>query len=148
MPTFSEYVQTTLDERFPDLDDAKIEKKLWGAAVAESMTPYSQVSIAILDKGGYSSRHWHNQKVNVFSVIEGELVVRVWHKFDPANAEIKRPDEWIRVMPGDSIQIANNVIHQMEAKQNTICFEMYFAGASGHRVAADDIHRITIGGMH
>lgn len=141
---FSEFVARTLN-KFKKLDLNKVEKKLWGAAVAVGRTTYGQMSIAVIDKGGFCSRHYHNQKVNTFIVDEGTLLVHIWR--DPMDCDTRDPDETHEVKAGSAFTVPINVIHEMEGKTDVVCMEAYHTCQSGHKVCPKDIHRFTKGGM-
>jgi len=142
---FTDFVCSVLD-RFAKVDPLRVEKKRWGAAFSIGVTTYGQMSLAIIDKGGFCSRHYHNQKVNVFNVCEGELHVHVWN--DELKCDTKKPDLTHVVKAGESLQIPINVIHEMEAMTDVVCMESYHTVQSSHKVCPKDIHRFTTGGMH
>jgi len=141
---YSEFIARTLN-RLNKLDPAKVEKKLWGAAVAVGRTTYGQMSLAIIDKGGFCSRHYHNQKVNTFIVDEGILLVHVWT--DPMDCDTREPDITHEVKSGEALTIPINVIHEMEGKTDCIVMEAYHTCVPCHKVCLKDIHRFTTGGL-
>ena len=124
----------------------RAEKKLWGVAVPLSdPNRHTQSSLAVLDAGGYSSIHIHNQKVNVFCCERGEMVISIWDR--PEGAEIVDPDREVKLLAGESLIVDINIAHQMHAVENSVCVEFYYCHAAGHIVSPADIQRLTTGGQ-
>ena len=142
---FSDFVESVLD-RFQIADHYCVEKKRWGAAVAICDSPHGQMSLAIIDKGGFCSRHFHNQKVNVFNMIEGTLQLKVWDG-QPKDIATVKADNVFAIESGMSYQIGVNIIHEMEARTNVVCMEAYYPTQANHIVSRADISRFTTGGL-
>lgn len=140
---YSSFVSDVLDG-LHGLDPEAVERKPWGAAVHMGHTEFTQMSLAIIDQGGFCSRHFHKQKVNVFCVIEGELLVHSWA--DQYKSDSRSPDRTDLIQAGMAIQMPVEVIHEMEGLTNVVCMESYFAIKRGHKVCRNDIHRMTRGG--
>ena len=51
------------------LEDERVEKKLWGEKEILDINQFSQLDFLIIKKGGYCSRHKHFQKYNLFYII-------------------------------------------------------------------------------
>jgi len=145
---FSDFVLRSI-ELFGFEDEHMIEKKHWGAAIRICDSAFGQMSLAIIDKGGFCSRHFHNQKVNVFSVISGTLQIKTWNDSETEDIVTRKADNSFAIEAGMSWQIPVNQIHMMEANvTDVLVMESYFSTAPGHRVFLNDIHRLTIGGKY
>ena len=146
---FSEFVLRTI-EQFGINHEFMVTKKHWGAAVAICGSEFGQMSLAIIDKGGYCSRHFHNQKVNVFNVVSGTLQIQTWDSHH-SETEIENipADNIFAIEAGMSYQIGVNQIHLMAAPTtDCIVMEVYYATQPGHQVMLADIQRFTEGGKH
>ena len=123
-----------------------LTKKPWGMAVAFCESKLGQMSLAIIDAGGFCSRHYHAHKANVFTVYAGTLAVHIWDGFDEKQAT-RPPDRVLTVERGSSIVVPPNVVHLMTATANCLCVESYFNPLGG-KVCTKDIHRLTTGGKN
>src|SRR5688572_17902449 len=69
-------------------------------------------------RGGYSSRHHHSSKFNLFFVERGTIVVRVWRG--------SQVDE-TQLMAGMTCTVPPGDIHQFEVlDDDTVAFELYW----------------------
>ena len=146
---FSDFVTRSL-ELFGIADDQAVSKKRWGAAVRICDSKFGQMSLAIIDKGGYCSRHFHNQKVNVFNVISGTLQIQTWDSHH-SETEIEHipADNIFAIEAGMSYQIGVNQIHLMAAPTtDCVVMECYYSTMPGHKVLLGDIRRFSEGGKN
>lgn len=117
----------------------KIETKPWGTTTLLKLTPNHQLSLIDVRAGGYSSRHLHFHKQNVFAVVSGCLIISQYTR------ELALVDETV-LRAGDSISVPPGVVHRFYATEDTECFELYYAPHGG-RVGLDDITRYDKNGL-
>ena len=84
-------------------------------------------------KGGVCSKHKHKYKWNGFFVESGKLIIRAWKN------DYELVDETI-LLPGDFTQVKPGELHQFEAFEDTVAFELYWA-----EFDHNDIDRDTVG---
>lgn len=131
--------------RYRDIEPHDIERKPWGVALHVAHCRNGQLSLAVLNSGGFCSRHYHERKVNSFNVQSGRLAVRIWRgTFD---VDVRPADETIVLTAGKSLVVEPAIVHQMEALENTVCMEAYYT-LDGSKVCLKDIHRFTAGGLN
>ncbi len=84
-------------------------------------------------KGGVCSKHKHKYKWNGFFVESGKLLIRAWKSdYDLVDETILGPGDFTQVKPGE--------LHQFEALEDSIAFELYWA-----EFDHNDIERDTVG---
>jgi len=84
-------------------------------------------------KGGVCSKHKHKYKWNGFFVESGKLIIRAWkNDYELIDETILLPGDFTRVKPGE--------LHQFEAVEDTVAFELYWA-----EFDHNDIERDTVG---
>ena len=84
-------------------------------------------------KGGVCSKHKHKYKWNGFFVEAGTLLIRAWKN------DYALTDETV-LGPGDFTQIKPGELHQFEALEDSVAFELYWA-----EFDHNDIERDTVG---
>ena len=84
-------------------------------------------------KGGVCSKHKHKHKWNGFFVESGSLLIRAWKN------DYNLVDETI-LGPGDFTQVKPGELHQFEALEDSVAFELYWAEFNHN-----DIERDTVG---
>lgn len=108
--------------------------KVWGSTIQIFGNAICELHRIDIKRGGYCSKHRHNQKANGFFLEDGLLLVRVWKKDYPLMDEtILYPGDFTVVMPGE--------YHQFEALEDCIAFEFYWA-----ECLPSDIEREICGG--
>lgn len=128
------------------------EEKPWGWMLETNRQTYERAdgSIAVqvrtvrvfIKAGGYSSVHKHNECTNLFSVIEGKLLLRRMEEDPPYNKHV----EWLQE-PGDQLAVFTpGVYHQFEAVTDVLALEVYVATDQGD-AAPSDIDRVTKNGV-
>lgn len=110
------------------------EAKAWGSVRHLFNTPQCAVSVLDVKKGGYSSRHYHEWRVNRFLVQSGEIDVVHY------NGSI---EERYNLKPGDVHDVAAGVVHRFEVKESGVIVEVYWPSQG---VSFTDIKRLDIGG--
>jgi len=84
--------------------------------------------------GGYCSKHRHKHQWNHFSVIEGDLKVRVWkNDYDLVD------ETWL--VSGDSVEVRPGEYHQFIALTDVLAIESYWGECD-----PADIERDSCGG--
>jgi quercetin dioxygenase-like cupin family protein len=110
--------------------------KQWGFTTQVLQTQFCEVHALEIIPNAYCSKHKHNHKYNLFYVISGELIIKVW-KGDQGLVDetLLQKGEWTIVKPGD--------YHQFETRsEGCECLEVYFPEG-----ISEDIVRETVGGL-
>lgn len=94
--------------------------KVWGETTEIFNDQRVSIHYLSIKKGGYCSEHKHAWKTNLFFVIDGELMIRIWRRGSQVDETILRP--------GDSIIIPTHVWHQFVGLTNCKCLELYETG--------------------
>ena len=107
-----------------------IAGKIWG--VTENV--YSNHNFEFhrieVNKGGYCSKHKHEHKYNGFFVESGKLKVLVWKtSYDLIDETEISAGQFHIVPPGE--------YHKFEALEDTIAFELYWAGFDSNDIVRD-----------
>ena len=94
-------------------------KKNWGWTKKLFENESSEVHLIKGGTGGcYSSEHVHEFKVNMFHVIQGKMLIRVWKESGHVDETILEADQSTSVDPG--------LWHQMEfLEDETMALEIY-----------------------
>jgi quercetin dioxygenase-like cupin family protein len=114
-----------------------LEGKVWGETDCIFSSESVSVHFLVIKKGGYSSKHRHVIKGNVFHVLRGSLVVREWSS-DLPNAIV---DETI-LRAGQKTLVGPTRWHQFEALEDSEIIEVY-----GAFLSEPDIEREGHGGV-
>ena len=91
--------------------------KFWGTTRCFFENSSSEVHYIEADKGGYCSRHYHQDKWNRFIVLDGKLKVTIY-KEKSEDVTILTDGMFSDVPPG--------VEHRFEALKNTKALEVYW----------------------
>ena len=107
--------------------------KVWGSTEAILVNSFCEVHRIEAKKGGVCSKHKHQYKTNLFYVESGKLKITTWKtSYNLADVTI--------LTAGEYTQVAPNELHQFEALEDTVAFEVYFPQPIG-----DDIVRENVG---
>ena len=112
------------------------EVKAWGRVRHLFDTPQCAVSVLEVVKGGYSSRHYHEWRINRFLVQSGQIEVVHY------NGSI---EERFVLNPGDVHDVPAKVVHRFEVIEPGIVIEVYWPAAG---VTITDIKRLDTGGSN
>lgn len=112
--------------------------KPWGQTRCVHRDATHEVWHASIVKGGYSSRHYHARKPNLFYLLSGHLLVRVFDRPPDTTPAIK----FYFLLPGDQVTVEDGVWHQFEAMAPSELIEVYWTGLKG-----EDIVRADEGGV-
>ena len=107
--------------------------KAWGTTEEIFNNGIVSVHHLSIKKGGYSSKHWHQFKANIFHVISGELKIEIWQtrkKLDVTVLDV-----------GEKCYIPPHLVHRFIALSDVECYEIYEVKLRG-----EDIERETVGG--
>lgn len=94
------------------------------------------VSVLHVEKGGYSSRHFHRERINRFIVVSGEILVETYST--PERLETRNA-----LTAGDVLDVQPNVIHRFSVVESGIVVEVYWPSA---HLSLEDIVRLDEGG--
>lgn len=120
-------------------------EKLWGRSHAIWMDHCVQVAKCEIRRGGYSSRHFHRWKDNVFIVESGEMVVRMYHGPDGRGIGDHYTD--FQLDPtSEPFTVHAGQHHRFIAGDDTLLVELYRANGD-RKVSPDDIVRCDAGGV-
>lgn len=108
--------------------------KLWGGTRCVHRDGSHEVHHASIRKGGYSSRHSHRTKANLFYVLSGTLLV---HRYDPDEAPVT-------LTAGQRYTVPSNRDHRFEALTDVELIEVYWVDD----LDPDDIVRLDVGGIN
>lgn len=107
--------------------------KLWGITRCIHRDATHEIHHASAKAGGYSSRHSHRNKINLFYVMSGRLLV---HRYDP-------DEEPLYLEAGSIAVIESNRDHRFEAGTDVELIEVYWLDP----LDPDDIVRADVGGI-
>ena len=94
-----------------------IQGKFWGSTRCFFENSTSEVHYIEANKGGYCSRHYHQDKWNRFIVLEGKLKITIY----------KESDEDVTVLTdGMFSDVPPGVEHRFEALENSKALEVYW----------------------
>lgn len=116
------------------------QKKTWGWSTRVLINEMLQVEHILVQPGGYSSVHLHEDKVNQFIVKRGTLLVNY---FD----EQLENDGQDTLHCGDSVAISVGRRHQFVAMSEVEGYEVYWTTNDAKKVEADDIVRFSENGV-
>lgn len=108
--------------------------KFWGTTRCLHRGPTIEIWHASIKRGGYSSKHTHQLKLNDFYVVSGKMIVRLFHADGNTVSVCIEAGQHFTVAPGD--------LHQFESLQDTELIETY------HARMPEDIFRVTEGGVN
>jgi quercetin dioxygenase-like cupin family protein len=115
--------------------NVKQEDKAWGRVRHIFDTPQCAVSVLEVERGGYSSRHFHEYRVNRFLVQSGCIEVV---EYDGAS------EKRTRLNPGDVHDVNAGIVHKFDVIESGIVVEVYWPAIG---VSFKDIKRLDIGGL-
>lgn len=114
------------------------ETKLWGIKEILDRNGVAQLDFLIINKGGYSSKHKHFQKYNLFYVIAGVLKITLYLKNGEQIDYIIGDD-----CPKRKFIIRPGTFHRFTALEDTECVEYSFV-----KIVDEDILREDFGGCN
>lgn len=120
---------------------APVEEKLWGRTRRIYDCFGVSSAHASIVPGGYSSRHKHVHKGNVFYVVEGTLLVEIYEKPED------KPFCVYKLQPGQPLRVPAGTWHRFIAASMVELIEMYDCPVSGHQPSPEDIVRYDEGGV-
>ena len=114
-----------------------IKGKAWGTTMKIFETVNVQAHYIEIKAGGFCSKHRHPKgKTNLFHVITGKLLIRVWDE-----EGVKLLDSTV-LTDGQISTVGPLLAHQFEALEDTRCYEIYQT-----IIDEDDIERFNEGGL-
>lgn len=118
----------------------EVEKKLWGETRFVRRSHNNLLFHASIKAGGYSSKHFHERRINDFYVVSGTLLIRTYVNPDMGVLET------FRLEPGMSVSVAPQVWHAFYALTDVELIETY-AARNPLDLSRDDIVRHDEGGL-
>lgn len=109
--------------------------KFWGETSPLFNKNNVEIHRLIGNKGGYSSKHKHRAKYNMFLVESGEIEITTWK--DASG----RPDVTV-LKAGDTCTVTPNLFHKFKVTADCIVYEIYWV-----ELREDDIERANSGGI-
>jgi mannose-6-phosphate isomerase-like protein (cupin superfamily) len=98
-------------------DVVEATDKFWGETRKVYQDQHCEVHHATPRAGGYSSRHVHEAKVNVFYVVSGRVTVTVYSDGKEAKFTLCR---------GHRFEVAPNIHHRFSADEDSELMEVYY----------------------
>ncbi len=115
------------------------EEKNWGRVMHIFASPHAAVSVLKVKSGQRCSTHVHDERANMFVVLDGWLVVEEW-------PEGLRKASTLKVLEsGDIHTVPSRIWHRFRVQQSGKVLEVYWPDQGGI-VRLDDIIRKDIGG--
>ena len=114
------------------------ERKVWGRVMHVFASPRAAVSYLAVEAGSWCSRHYHQDRTNVFVSITAILEIKEWGPWGERSRLVK---------PGSSYTVPAGILHQFHVLQDGEVIEIYYAEHGGN-VRLDDIHRLDEGGRN
>lgn len=114
------------------------EEKNWGRVTHVFALPHVAVSYLEVRAGQCCSRHVHEERANMFAMLDGCLVVEEWPE------GIGRPSKLRALTPGENYSVPSGVWHRFRVRQSGSVIEVYWADRGG-TVRLDDIERADVG---
>lgn len=113
----------------------EIQGKNWGTTALIHRGNNVEVHYIEIEKGGFCSEHIHQHKFNKFTVLEGELEVKIWKSEKAIDRIVLKQGHELTVAPGE--------FHQFAAVTFVRAIETYWV-----ELEKDDIVRRTQGGKN
>lgn len=119
------------------------EVKAWGKSTTLYSDNFSEVVLAEMVAGGYTSTHRHVAKDNHFTVLSGELAV--WLTAEKGGSEFSFP---VMMGRGKTLKVTAGTWHQAVAVNGPCRFlETYLPDQNNVFVLSSDIERRDVGGV-
>jgi hypothetical protein len=112
--------------------------KTWGTSIRRYIDHHVQVEEINVVRGGYSSIHRHDDKINVFLLASGIMEVRLYR-------DDLRPEKIHTLSAGVPLSVMPGTVHQFFALTDCIGHEFYYSVAG--MLNAEDIHRYSENGI-
>lgn len=108
--------------------------KVWGETTEFFRNAIVSAHHLKIKKGGYSSKHVHIHKYNLFYVTSGKLEIIIWRDRDVKDITILKDGQVSAISPG--------FYHKFKALEDTECIEVYQVF-----LEEPDIERMNQGGI-
>jgi len=111
-----------------------MQGKVWGKTEKIFDNGLVEIHRIEANAGGFSSRHRHHSKWNMFYIESGKLAVEIYRENGLRDRTI--------ISDGQQTSVPPREWHRFEALSNTIAYEVYWS-----ELISDDIEREDHGGM-
>lgn len=105
-----------------------IVNKPWGTTELIFSNSLTEIFRAKINKNGFSSRHYHKNKYNIFYIESGSLLIKSWQNENSFTETIFNKEEKTIIAP--------TIWHQFLAIEDSTILEIYFT-----EISNDDIIR-------
>ena len=113
-----------------------IQGKIWGLTQQLFLKNNVEIHRIEVNKGGFCSKHKHDNKYNAFFIEKGSLKISIWKN----DYDLK--DETIIVSKQMSV-VKPKEYHMFEALEETVAYEIYWS-----ELLSNDIIRENCGGIN
>jgi len=113
-----------------------LQEKIWGTTRCDINTPFYSSHLLAIDRGGFSSMHYHRNRANKFRIVRGTVEI-----FVAFGLNIERH----LLTDGNELIVPSLVVHGFAASEDASMVEEYYPDRGG-RVSIDDIVRLCHGG--
>lgn len=120
-----------------DFESVEWEQKTWGETFLFSSSDRHEHHLLRVERGGYSSIHYHEDRANLFIVRSGVIVVAEWRS--PVDVAIHT------LGADNTLEVPSRVPHAFAVLESGACEEVYW-GDRGGLVRHSDIVRLCQGG--
>lgn len=122
------------------MNPPKWERKAWGLVCHEFYNDEVGLSRLLLDEEYRCSRHYHEERSNQFTVIEGSVCIERW----PIGLD--KPKKMKVLAEGDSAIVSAGIFHRFRVIRGGSLIELYWPNVVGGKVRFNDIIRYDKGG--
>ena len=119
--------------------------KAWGRFTRLHLDDRSELRRTEIVEGGFCSRHFHNTKAEVFTVLSGSLLVKLFAGRD--NRVITQTgSSVIATAQTGPVYVPAKMVHQFLALTDVVAYEFY-RSVEGELMQPDEIHRFSESGV-
>ena len=116
----------------------EITGKIWGTTSQIFRRNNVELHRIVGKLGGYSSKHRHFQKYNLFIVEKGKILVRQWVLPGDYETGMEFVTDETILNPQDTLTIKPGVWHQFEVlEEGTVAYELYWVELPNKDIVRD-----------
>jgi len=121
------------------------ESKIWGLVQHVFLSNQAAISVLQVERGFQCSKHYHNYRVNQFTVISGKLLIQEFPSVCCDCPVCSGVNELV-LGPGQSYKVYPGRVHRFRVLQSGKVVEVYWGYKEHDVVSIDDIVRLDEGG--